>query len=62
MVGEIKTILMERDGMTAKEADMVIREAKKALKGYLADGDNESAENICEEFFDLEPDYIFELL
>lgn len=62
MVGEIKTILMERDGMTAKEAECLIKDAKKALDEYLADGDSESAENICEEFFGLEPDYILELL
>jgi hypothetical protein len=52
----IKEILMDRDGIDLIDA------AKEALHEYLADGDMESAENICEAFFGLEPDYIMELL
>jgi len=58
----IKEILMDRDGMDEIEADDLIEEAKEALQEYLADGDMESAENICEEFFGLEPDYVMELI
>lgn len=57
----IKQVLMERDGMTADEADGLIEEAKDALNMYLVEGDTESAHDICEEFFGLEPDYLFEL-
>jgi len=58
----IRRILMERDGMSNEEACELIDEARAALQDYLADGDMESAENICEEYFGLEPDYIMELI
>ncbi len=48
--------------MTPKDAHNLILAAKKKLAAYLADGDLDLAENICAEFFNLEPDYIFELL
>ncbi len=58
----IKDILIRRDDMTPKDAHNLILAAKKKLAAYLADGDLDLAENICAEFFNLEPDYIFELL
>jgi hypothetical protein len=58
----IKQILMRRDEMTSQEADDLIEEAKGALQDYLAAGDVEGAEDICQEYFGLEPDYIFELM
>ena len=58
----IKQILMERDEMSEEEAEDLIEEAKEALLEYLDDGDIFSAENICEEFFGLEPDYLDELM
>jgi hypothetical protein len=58
----IKSILMERDGITADEANAIIAEAKEALQVYLTEDDTCSASEICEEYFGLEPDYIFELL
>ena len=58
----IKQVLMERDGMSASEADELIEEAKNALFDYLDEGDQESAQDICEEYFGLEPDYLMELL
>lgn len=58
----IKQVLMRRDGMSASEANELIREAKAQLREYLEAGDTESAHYICEEFFGLEPDYLFELL
>ena len=58
----IKDILIRRDDMTPKDAHNLILEAKKKLAAYLADGDLDLAENICDEFFNLEPDYIYELL
>ena len=45
----IKDVLIERDGLTEKEADDLIQEAKSALDGYFADYDFYSAENICKE-------------
>lgn len=48
--------------MTPNDADKLILAAKKQLTEYLSEGDLDLAENICAEFFNLEPDYIFELL
>ena len=60
MVDSIKSVLMRRDGMTEEEADDLIREAKDDLHTRLAEG--EMPEDICEEWFGLEPDYIDELI
>ena len=56
----IAKILMERDGMTQEEADDLIAQAKADMMDRLADG--EMPDDICEEWFGLEPDYIEELL
>ena len=58
----LKQTIMRRDRLSSKEADQQIEEAKEALRFYLEDNDFESAENICEEFFGLEPDYIVDLM
>ena len=60
-MSEIKKVLMERDNMSSEDADDLIRDAKETLQEYLEDGDFSSAEDICAEFFGLEPDYIMEL-
>lgn len=57
----IKEILMERDGTSARVAEEIIEEAREALQEYLTAGDFDAAENICEEFFGLEPDYLDQL-
>lgn len=62
MIETIKQVLMRRDGMSSEEADDLIASAKEALQEYLDDGDFFSAEDICAEFFGLEPDYIYELI
>jgi len=59
-MGQIKNILMTRDGMTADEADELIQEAKDDLYERLAN--NELPEDICQEWFGLEPDYMMEIL
>jgi hypothetical protein len=61
-MSKIREILMTRDGMTADEADNLISEAREQLQDYLAEGDILGAEDICSEFFGLEPDYLFELM
>lgn len=58
----IEQVLMRRDGMSSAEAQELISEARTQLREYLDEGDTEGAENICEEFFGLEPDYLMELL
>lgn len=57
----IREILIERDRMHPEDADALIAEAKEMLKEYLEDGDIEGAAGICEEYFGLEQDYLFEL-
>ena len=58
----IKQILMRRDGMSSDDADSLIADAQAQLQEYLSFGDQESAYDICEEYFGLEPDYLMELL
>ena len=56
----LKNTLMERDGITAQEADEQIAEARNRMFEMLANG--ESPYDICEEEFGLEPDYLDDLL
>ena len=58
----IKQVLMRRDRLSESEAIEMIDEAKKALEEYLDAGDIAAAEDICQELFGLEPDYLFDLL
>ena len=58
----IKAILMERDGMTAEEASQLIKDAREDFNERMAEGDLGAAEDVLEEYFGLEPDYIFELI
>lgn len=56
----IKEVLMRRDGMSAEEAEDLIEEATEDLNARLAEG--EMPDEICMEWFGLEPDYIDELI
>jgi hypothetical protein len=58
----LKKVIMRRDGISSSEADSLIEEARESLQAYIADGDLEAAENVCSEFFNLEPDYLTDLL
>lgn len=58
----IKQILMRRDGLSDSEASDLINEAREAMQEYLAEGNLQGAEDICQEYFGLEPDYLMELL
>ena len=60
MVDSIKAVLMRRDGMNEEEADELIKQAEDDLYERLSKG--EMPEDICEEWFGLEPDYLDELL
>ena len=57
----ILDVLMERDGLTKEEAEELIREAKEDFHERLESGDLDGLEDICQEWFGLEPDYIEEL-
>jgi len=56
----IKEILIRRDGLTTEEADDLIQEATDNMNERLALG--EMPDNICQEYFGLEPDYLMELI
>ena len=56
----IKQVLMKRDGMSAWDADDLIDQARADLKERLEAG--EMPFDICQEWFNLEPDYIMEIL
>ena len=58
----LKQTIMDRDGLTSEQADADIKQAKEAIQEYLEYGDTESAHEVCEEFFGLEPDYLLELI
>lgn len=58
----LKQVLMRRDGLTEAQADADIAEAREVLQEYIDAEDWESAHNICEEMFGLEPDYLLELM
>ena len=58
----LKQTIMQRDGISSKEADKQIADAKEAIQEYLDYGDTESAHDVCMEFFGLEPDYLMDLI
>ena len=58
----IKQILMDRDEMSAEEADDLIEEARNDMHERIESGDFSAAEDICSDYFGLEPDYIEELI
>jgi len=60
MIETIKEVLMRRDEMSAEEADDLILQAKNDLNQRLAEG--ETPDDICEEWFGLEPDYLMDLI
>ena len=55
----IKSVLMTRDGMSEREAEELIVDARNDM---MERASNELLEDICEEWFGLEPDYIMELI
>ena len=56
----IKQVLMRRDEMSEIDADNLIRECKEDMYDRLADG--EMPDDICAEYFGLEPDYLDDLM
>jgi hypothetical protein len=49
---------LTEQGHTDKEAAQIINDAIEQLRIYMDDNDLDSAYNICQEFFGLEPDYL----
>jgi len=46
--------------LTAPEAASLISEAREQFNEYVSNGDFDSAEEICADYFGLEPDYLVE--
>ena len=62
MVESIKAVLMRRDKMTEADADELIADAKEDFEELIANGELNAAENICEDWFGLESDYLEEFI
>ena len=56
----VEEILIERNGMTPREADEYIDQSLVEINDRLNDG--EDIYNLCEELFGLTPDYLMEYL
>lgn len=52
----LKEVLMRRDDMTSEQADEAINEARERVM------EGEDPEEILQEEFGLEPDYVFDLI
>lgn len=59
-MSEIVEILIKRDGMSREEAEQALKECKEDFAERIEKG--ELPFDILEEYFGIEPDYIFELL
>jgi hypothetical protein len=61
-MSDLKLVLMKRDEITSDEADDLIKAARDELFELIDQGEIEEAENICENHFGLEADFIMELM
>ena len=52
----LKAVIMRRDGLSEEEAEEEIAAAKEAVV------EGEDPEQVLEDYFGLEPDYVFDLL
>ena len=59
-MNSLKETLIQRDGISASEADDLISEARNELFSRLSDG--EMPFSLCEDLFGLEPDYLEDLI
>ena len=56
----LREVLMDRDGISYREAELKIQEARKDLYDRISQG--EMPGDICADWFEVEPDYIMDLL
>jgi len=56
MVESLKAVIMRRDGLSAREAQTLIDEARERVAG------GEDPEEVLHDDFGLEPDYFWDLL
>lgn len=55
-MNELVKILMERDGLTERQAISLLQEAKTAILEAIAEGDD--PQEVWDDYVGLEPDYI----
>jgi len=55
-IKSLKATIIERDGIDSDEADDLIAEARACVE------EGEDPQDVLEEYFGLEPDYVFDLL
>jgi hypothetical protein len=59
----VKEILMRRDDLNSEEADALIDECKEAIEEAMSeDCSLEDLEDLIQDYFGLEPDYLDEFL
>jgi len=58
----IVDVLMRRDGMTREDEEQLVSDCKDDLYDSIENGDLMYAEDMCQSWFGLEPDYMMELL
>jgi Spy/CpxP family protein refolding chaperone len=54
--------LIDSGDYTPSEAKQSMREARAEMNELLQDGELDEAENICQTYWGLEPDYIMDLI
>ena len=62
MRDKVRSILIERDRMLPEEADALIREFREEALGYIESGDFLGIDDLVEDYFGLEPDYLDDLI
>ena len=58
----LKQTVMYKFGWTSEEADNQIEEAREEMYRLINEGETLEAMDICQDYFGLEPDYIFDLM
>jgi len=61
-MSELQSVLMRRDGLTAQEAQELIRDARLDLNQRLNRREFVDDAEFMSEWFSLEPDYIFDVM
>ena len=59
-IESIAEVLVRRDGITMEDAEHLVALAMEDLSARLSRGEN--TDDVCEDWFGLEPDYIYELI
>ena len=52
----LKCVIMERDGISEAEYEELLQEAQEAILN------GENPEDVCMDYFGIEPDFVFDLL